>query len=76
MAASRFVNVSEEEMNIIKENAIPKNTKNAAKFGLTLDSEHAQSDGKSVNRGLPVIFPEVAILGADRKERGLWGQEW
>ena len=38
-----------------------------------LDSEHAQSDGKSVNRGLPVLDlargePEVAILGADQKE--------
>ena len=38
-----------------------------------LYSEHAQSDGKSVNRGLR---PEVAILGADQKERGLWGREW
>ena len=48
-----------------------------------LDCEHAQSDGKSVNRGLPVLdltrgrqrSPEVAILGADQKERGLWGRE-
>ena len=45
-----------------------------------LDSEHVQSDGKSVNRGLPVLdlargWPEVAILGADQKERGLWGRE-
>ena len=44
------------------------------------DSEHAQSDGESVNRGLPVLDlargqPEVAILGADQKERGLWGRE-
>ena len=35
------------------------------------DSEHAQNDGQSVDRGLPV-FPEVAILCADQKERGLW----
>ena len=56
-----------------------------------LDSDYAQSDGKSVNRGLPVLdlasgqrskpegpargLPEVAILGADQKERGLWGRE-
>jgi len=29
MAASRFVDVSEEEMNIMKENAIWRNTKHA-----------------------------------------------
>ena len=42
-------------------------------------------DGKPVNRGLPMldlarvwpeVSPEVAILGADQKERGLWGREW
>ena len=27
IAASRFVNVSEEEINLMKENAIPRNTK-------------------------------------------------
>jgi len=32
-----------------------------------LDSEHPQSDGKSVNRGLPVL---------PQKERGLWVREW
>ena len=36
MAASRFVDVSEEEINLIKENAIPRNTKHATKFGMTL----------------------------------------
>ena len=36
IAASRFVNVSEEEINLMKENAIPKNTKHATKFGMTL----------------------------------------
>jgi len=36
MAASRFVDVSEEEINIKKENAIPRNTKHATKFGVTL----------------------------------------
>ena len=36
MAASRFVDVSDEEINILKENAIPKNTKDATKFGVTL----------------------------------------
>ena len=53
-----------------------------------LDSEHAQSDGKSVNRGRPVLnlprevnpehpeYPEVVILGADQKERGLLGRQW
>ena len=45
-----------------------------------LDSEHVQSDVTSVNRGLPVLDqsgtrPEVAILGADQKERGRWGRE-
>ena len=36
MAASRFVDVSEEEINLMKENAIPRNTKHATKFGMTL----------------------------------------
>ena len=36
MAASRFVDVSEEEVNLMKENAIPRNTKYATKFGMTL----------------------------------------
>ena len=36
IAASRFVNVSEEEINLMKENAILKNTKQATKFGMTL----------------------------------------
>ena len=31
MAASRFVDVSEEEINLMKENAIPRNTKHATK---------------------------------------------
>jgi len=30
MAASRFLNVSEKEIKIRKENAIPRNTKNTA----------------------------------------------
>ena len=33
ITASRFVNVSEEEVNVM--NAIPRNTKNARKFGMT-----------------------------------------
>ena len=36
MAASRFVDVSEDEIYLMKENAIPKNTKHATKFGMTL----------------------------------------
>ena len=36
IAASRFVNVSEEEINLLKENASPRNTKHATKFGMTL----------------------------------------
>ena len=36
MAASRFVYVSEEEINLMKENAIPRNTKHATRFGMTL----------------------------------------
>ena len=35
-AASRFVDVPEEETNLMKENAIPRNTKHATKFGMTL----------------------------------------
>ena len=35
ITASRFVNVSEDEINLLKENAIPRNTKHAAKFGMT-----------------------------------------
>ena len=36
IAALRLVNVSEEEINLMKENANPKNTKHATKFGMTL----------------------------------------
>ena len=36
MAASCFVDGSEKEINIIQENAIPRNTKHATKFGVTL----------------------------------------
>ena len=36
MAASGFVDVSEEEISLMKENAIPKNTKHVTKFGITL----------------------------------------
>ena len=35
ITVSRFVNVSEEEINLMKENAIPRNTKHATKFGMT-----------------------------------------
>ena len=35
-AVSRFVNVPEEEINLMKENAIQRNTKHATKFGMTL----------------------------------------
>ena len=31
-----LVNVSEEEINLMEENAIPRNTKHATKFGMTL----------------------------------------
>ena len=33
--ASRFVDMSEEYINLMKENAIPRNTKHATKFGMT-----------------------------------------
>ena len=36
MAASGFVDVSEEEINLMKENAIPRNSKHATRFGMTL----------------------------------------
>ena len=35
ITASRFVNVSEEDINLMKENAIPRNTKHTTKFGMT-----------------------------------------
>ena len=40
MAALRFVNVSYEEINILKENSIPRNTKHATKFGETLSKDN------------------------------------
>ena len=36
IAASHVVSVFEEEINLMKENAIPRNTKHATKFGMTL----------------------------------------
>ena len=36
IAALRFVNVSEEEINLLKENVVPWNAKHATKFGMTL----------------------------------------
>jgi hypothetical protein len=36
MAASRFIEVSDEEINKMKENATPKNTKGATKYGIKL----------------------------------------
>ena len=36
MAVSRFVDVSEEEINIMKENALPRNNKHATNFAVTL----------------------------------------
>ena len=36
MAVSRFVDVSEEKINSVKEIAIPRNSKHATKFGMTL----------------------------------------
>jgi len=35
ITALRFINVSEKEINLMKENAIPRNTKHATKFGMT-----------------------------------------
>ena len=35
IAASRFVDVSEEEINLMKENAITRITKHATKFNMT-----------------------------------------
>ena len=35
ITVSRFVNVSEEEINLMKENATPRNTKHATKFEMT-----------------------------------------
>ena len=32
ITASRFVNVSEEEINLMKENAIPRNTKQSSEW--------------------------------------------
>ena len=36
LPARRFVDLSEEEINIMKESAIPKSIKEATKFGVTL----------------------------------------
>ena len=36
IAATRFVDVSKEEINLMKENTIPRNTKQPTKFGMTL----------------------------------------
>ena len=36
MAALYFVNVSKEEFYLMKENAIPRNTKHSTKYGMTL----------------------------------------
>ena len=36
MATSRFVNVTDAEINNFKENATPKSTKDATKFGVKL----------------------------------------
>ena len=36
MVASRFVDVSEEHINSMKENLVPRGTKDASKSGLTL----------------------------------------
>ena len=36
ISALRFVDVSEEEINLMKENAIPRNTKHTTKFRMTL----------------------------------------
>ena len=36
IAASHFVDVPEEEINLMKENAILRNTKHATNFGMTL----------------------------------------
>ena len=35
ITVSRFVNLSEEKINLMKENAIPRNTKHATKFEMT-----------------------------------------
>ena len=42
IAASRFVDVSEEEINLMKENSITRNTKHATKF------EMARFKGKTI----------------------------
>ena len=42
---------------------------------VTLDSEHAQSDEVRESRTSGVGPGQVAILGADQKERGLSGRE-
>ena len=36
IAASRFVSVSQEEINLMNQNAFPRNTKHTTKFGMTL----------------------------------------
>ena len=36
---------------------------------------HTRARGLSMRTHLTAVGPEVAILGADQKERGLWGRE-
>ena len=43
IAASRFVDVSEEETNLMKENAVTRNTKHATKFEMTRFKDHLNS---------------------------------
>ena len=54
--------------------------KSAAILALLVSVEMVQSiptraRGLSMRTHLTAVEPEVAILGADQKERGLWGQE-
>ena len=43
---------------------------------LTLSMRRMTGNSRTSGVGTSQRFPEVAILGADQKERGLWGGEW
>ena len=56
--------------------AYPRHFVAACFYGNGGIHSHARARGLSMRTHLTAVEPEVAILGADQKERGLWGREW
>ena len=46
MTALRFADASAEEINIMRENAIPRNTKHTTKFGVTVSKVNCENCDK------------------------------